>query len=193
MLSLLRVPDQKLGGQGHTWCHKWSCLTLRKIPLKFCVIIFIRSVSGVGGHEWGYLEDAEGSWSETWRAGSFLTSWIMFFYPKEDTLKISCWYLNWKCVRKGGSRRGVLGGCWGVPDRRLGGQGHPWCHGWPCLTTRKILWKFYVDIFIRSVSSRGGPSWGYQICAHSQWKRIDSIVGSLEDSGGSWFESHALW
>ena len=37
----------------------------------------------------------------------------MFFYPKEDTLKILCWYLNWKCVRKGGSRRGLLWGHWG--------------------------------------------------------------------------------
>ena len=27
---------------------------------------------------------------------------MMFFYPKEDTLKISCPYLYWKCVRKGG-------------------------------------------------------------------------------------------
>ena len=35
--------------------------------------------------------------------------------PTEDTLKISCRYLYRKCVRKGGgSRRGVLGGCWGV-------------------------------------------------------------------------------
>ena len=29
------------------------------------------------------------------------------FYPKEDTLKISCWYLNQKCVRKGGGQEGV--------------------------------------------------------------------------------------
>ena len=34
----------------------------------------------------------------------------MFFYPKEHILKIWCWYLNCKCVRNGGSRRGVLGG-----------------------------------------------------------------------------------
>ena len=33
---------------------------------------------------------------------------MMFFYPKEDTLKILCCYLYWKCVRKGGSRRGYL-------------------------------------------------------------------------------------
>ena len=29
------------------------------------------------------------------------------------------------CQEAGGSRRGVLGGHWGVPDARLGGQGHP--------------------------------------------------------------------
>ena len=37
----------------------------------------------------------------------------MFIDPKEDTLNISCCYLNWKCVKKGGSRRGILGGRWG--------------------------------------------------------------------------------
>ena len=37
---------------------------------------------------------------------------MMFFYPKEDILKISGQYLYWKYVRKGGSRRGVLGGLW---------------------------------------------------------------------------------
>ena len=36
-----------------------------------------------------------------------------FIDPKGHILKVSCWYLNWKCVRKGGSRRGVLGGRWG--------------------------------------------------------------------------------
>ena len=80
---------------------------------KFHVDISIGSVSGRGCQEGGYLEDIEGSWPETWRTGLFLTSWMVFFYPKEDTLKISCWYLNQKCVRKGGSRRGVLGGRWG--------------------------------------------------------------------------------
>ena len=48
----------------------------------------------LGGQEGGELEDIEGSWLEEWRTGSFLTSWMMFFYPKEYTLKITCWYLN---------------------------------------------------------------------------------------------------
>ena len=111
-------------------------------------------------------------------------SWMMFFYPKENTLKILCWYLNYKCVRKGGSRRGGLGifestkklgrvdisiksvsgrgvkkgGIWRtlrVPDRRHGGHGHSWCHEWCFFTPRKIPWKFCVDISIRSVSRRG--------------------------------------
>ena len=32
----------------------------------------------------------------------------MFFYPKEDTQKISCPYLNWKGVRKRGQEGGYL-------------------------------------------------------------------------------------
>ena len=42
-----------------------------------------------------------------------------------------------------------------VPDIWLGGQNHPRCLGWLCLTQRKIFWKFRVNIFIRSVSRRG--------------------------------------
>ena len=94
-------------------CQKWSYLTLRKIPWNFSAVIFIRIVSRMGGQEGGYLEDVEGFWPETWRTGSSLMSWRILFYPKEDTLKVSCWYLYHKCVRNGGVRRGLLGGCWG--------------------------------------------------------------------------------
>ena len=89
----LRGPDRRFGGQGHPWCHRWSCLTLRKILWKFRVDIFIRSVSRMGGQEGGYLEEVEGSWPENWRTGSSLMLWMIFFYPKEDTLKVWCWYL----------------------------------------------------------------------------------------------------
>ena len=92
-LRTLRVPDQRLGGQGHPWCHVWSCLTPRKIPWKFHGDIFIRSVSRMEGPSWGYLEDVEGSWPETWMTESSLMSWMILFDPKEYTLKVSCWYL----------------------------------------------------------------------------------------------------
>jgi hypothetical protein len=88
-----RFPDWRLEGQGHHWCQVWSCLTLRKRPWKFCIDIFIRSVSGMGGQEWGYLEDVEGSWLETWRTGSSIMLWMIYFDPKEDTLHLMCWYL----------------------------------------------------------------------------------------------------
>ena len=48
----------------------------------------------MGGQEGGYLEDIEGSWLETWMTGSFLTPWMMLFYPKEPTLKVSDQYLH---------------------------------------------------------------------------------------------------
>ena len=47
------------------------------------------------------------------------------FYPKEDVLKILCPYLYWKCVRKAGVKKGGIWRTLGVPDGRLGGQGHP--------------------------------------------------------------------
>ena len=56
-----------------------------------------------------------------------------------------------------------------VPNRRLGGQGNPWCPRWSCSTLRKIPWKFHVDIIIKSVSGRGCQEWG-----------------DLEDIEGSW-------
>ena len=57
---------------------------------RLMVDIFIRSVSRIGGPSWGYLEDDESSCPETWRTWSSLMSWIILFYPKEDTLKVSC-------------------------------------------------------------------------------------------------------
>ena len=90
----LWVPDWRHGGQSHSWRHEWCSFTPRKIPWKFRVDISIRSVSRRGDQEGGYLEDVEGSWPETWKTGSYLTSWMMFFYPKEYTLKILSWYLS---------------------------------------------------------------------------------------------------
>ena len=89
----LRVPDRILGWQDHLWCHGLPCLTPRKIPWKFCVNIFIRSVSRMEGPSWRYLEDVDGSWQKAWMTGSSLMSRITMFDLKKDTLKVSCWYL----------------------------------------------------------------------------------------------------
>ena len=41
-------------------------------------------------HPWSpYLEDVDGSWPETWRMGSFLTSLIILGDPQEVILKVS--------------------------------------------------------------------------------------------------------
>ena len=110
---ILRITNPRLGGHGHSWCHGWSYFTPRKIPWKFLVDIFITSASGMGVQEGGYLENIEGYWLEAWWTWLFFMLWIILLYPKEDTLKVWCWYLYYKCIRNLGSRRGVLGGCWG--------------------------------------------------------------------------------
>ena len=49
-----------------------------------------------------------------------------------------------------------------VPDRILGWQDHLWCHGLPCLTPRKIPWKFRVNILNKCVKKGGvlhGGTW----------------------------------
>ena len=108
--------------------------------------------------------------------GSLLMSWMMFFHPKEHILKISFWYLNWKCIRKGLSRRGGLGGHWGFLRGDFKDRGHSWHHEWSFFTPRKIPWKFCADIAIRSVSGRGGQEGGY-----------------LDDIEGSWSEKWSTW
>ena len=89
----LRVPDQRHGWLGHSWCHEWCSFILRNIPWKFHVDISIGSVSGRGCQEGGYLEDIGGSWQAKSMRGWFLMSWMMFCYPKEHTLKVSGQYL----------------------------------------------------------------------------------------------------
>ena len=71
------------------------------------------------GQEGGDLEDIQGSWRETWRTGSSLMSWMMFFYPKEYILKKLCWYVCGKYVRKGGSKREVFWECWGFQTKDI--------------------------------------------------------------------------
>ena len=92
---VLRVPGRILGVQGHPWCHWCTWYTPRIISWKFSVDIFIGSVSSMGGALCVYLEDedVEGSWQETWRTGSSLTSWMYLVDPKDHILKVSCWYL----------------------------------------------------------------------------------------------------
>ena len=41
----------------------------------------------------------------------YLMLYMILFDPKEDTLKMLCWYHYHKCVKYRGSGRGLLGGC----------------------------------------------------------------------------------
>ena len=47
----------------------------------------------MGGGEGGYLEDVEGSRSETWRTWSSLTTGMTLVEPKDHILKVLCPYL----------------------------------------------------------------------------------------------------
>ena len=77
---MLRVPDQRIAGHGHSCCHGWSYFTLRKILWKFCFDIFIRSVSQMGGQKGWYLDDIKGSWLNTW----IMWSCLMLFMTMVD-------------------------------------------------------------------------------------------------------------
>ena len=49
---------------------------------------------------------------------------MMFSYPKDDTLKSLCRYLNDKFVKEGGIKKGGTWRTLRVPDRRHGGHGY---------------------------------------------------------------------
>ena len=87
---LLRVPNRRLWGQEHPWCHGCTWQTPRIISWKFHVDIFIRSVSRMGGPLCRYLEDVESSWQETWRTESSLTSGMYLVDPKDHILTDLC-------------------------------------------------------------------------------------------------------
>ena len=98
-----------------------------KVPRIFFLLISQLEVCQEGG----YLEDIEGSLPETWMTGSMVISDVMNDvllpqgrYP-ENFVPIS---LLEVCQEGGGQE----GGTWrtlGVPEGRLGGQGHPQCLG----------------------------------------------------------------
>ena len=72
--------------------------------------------------------------------------------PRKILWKFHVDIFFWRMLRLGVV---LYGGTWRMlraSERRLGGQGHPWCHGLPWLTPRIIPWKFSVHILIRSVS-----------------------------------------
>ena len=73
--------------------HNCSLCWILDLCTKFQHSSMIRSVSRTNCPWWGYLEDAEGSWQETWRTGSSLLSWMTLVEPKDHILKVSCHYL----------------------------------------------------------------------------------------------------
>ena len=155
--------------------HRIWNITLKfhvNIPWKFRVDILIRSVSGRGGQEGWYLEDIKGSWSETWRTWLFLMSWMMFPYPKEDTLKVLFLYLYWKYVRKGGgSRRGYLEDIEGS-----------WSETW---RTWLFLMSWMMFLYSKEDTQK-------VLCWYLYWKYVrkgGSKRGDLEDIEGSWQET----
>ena len=137
-----------------------TLLTPRLISWEFHVDICIRSAS--------LLRILHGGTYRTLMVPDRILGWHIIFdflddlvWPKgqyPESFMLIC--LLEVCQEWGVKKRGT----WRtlrVPDRTLGWQGHPWCHGWPYFTQRKIPWKFHVYIFIRSVSRMRGQEWGY--------------------------------
>ena len=73
----LMVPEWRLGGWGHPWNHGSSWYVTLDLCSKFLLSSMIRSLSRTPPPPKSYLEDIDGSWLETWRMGSSLTSWIV--------------------------------------------------------------------------------------------------------------------
>ena len=71
-------------------CDMWlPWYVILDLCAKFQLSSMNRNVSRTP-HPWSpYLEDVDGSWPETWRMGSFLTSLIILGDPQEVILKVS--------------------------------------------------------------------------------------------------------
>ena len=67
----LKVPDWILGGWGHSWYHGSSWYGMLVLCAKF------QRVSRMPLSLKSYLKNLDGSWMDTWRMESFLTSWIV--------------------------------------------------------------------------------------------------------------------
>ena len=65
--------------------------------------------------------------------GSSLNSWIYLIDPKDHILKVSCWWLYWKCVKNGGSFMWVL-------EDVEGSWQETWRTG-----SALMSWKYLVD------------------------------------------------
>ena len=73
----LMVPDWILGGWGNFLHQGSSWYMILGLCAKFKFSSMNRSVPRTPQSLKSYLEDAEGSWLETWRMESSLTSWIV--------------------------------------------------------------------------------------------------------------------
>ena len=65
------------------------------------------------------------------------------------------------------------------PDKRLWGQGHPWCHGWSYFTLRNIPWTMCEDISNGSCVRKGGQEGG-------TWRTLSVPDWSFRRHGHSW-------
>ena len=72
----------------------WPCRHLLDKPSKNCKLLNINdNCPEVGYCGQLLMSDQEEGDMETLRKGSSLMSWMMLFYPKEDTLKVSFGYV----------------------------------------------------------------------------------------------------
>ena len=133
-------------GKFHPYCNGWPSLTPRKIPCKFHVAIFIRSVSRIGGvlygGTWRILRVPD--WRRGWQGQSWCHEWCSF------TLRNISWKfcvnISIRSVSRRGVKKGVTWRTLRVPDRRHGWYGHSWYHEWfsfyPKDHTLKILCQY---------------------------------------------------
>jgi len=70
----LKVPDWSREGWGLPWHHVSTLHGIIYLCAKFQLSSMIRSVSRTHPSLKSYLEDIDGSWLESWRMGSYLTS-----------------------------------------------------------------------------------------------------------------------
>ena len=91
-LRILKVPDRSLGGWGHHTPYGLSWYVIFDLCTKFQLSSMFRSASRTHPFSQSYLEDAEGSWLESWKIGSSSTICIILICVSWLVYQISALY-----------------------------------------------------------------------------------------------------
>ena len=111
-----------------------------------------RSVSITSCPWWGYLEDIDGSWLETWRTRVIIDLIIILDIWFQTCVPNCCILAGLKICQEPPCHHQCLGGHWGFLNGDIEDMGHPWSHNCFGFCISNPCAKFQPSSMIKSVS-----------------------------------------